>query len=204
MITGLVRRPHYEEVLAAAIKDKESKHEWENEEAEGKADNSKRQAEGSEGASKEAKRVRITLDDEEIQDMPEWDIFEDDCEEQQPPTEEEEYPLEAGADESESTAGTCTEAKNQAGAPVEERRAVRVGGVISSNEETGEQKRKRIMKQGREDQSKRWEARRANKRKARQHTEQPKKRSDRAKCTLDCLQASKGKKGQKEHIMRGA
>ena len=26
MTSGLVRRPHYEEVLAAAIKDKESKH----------------------------------------------------------------------------------------------------------------------------------------------------------------------------------
>ena len=39
-------------------------------------------------------RVKTTLDDDEIQDIPEWewDIFEERGEEPQPPTEEEEEP----------------------------------------------------------------------------------------------------------------
>ena len=124
----------------------------------------------SEVVSKEAKRVKTTLDDDEIQDMPEWDIFEEYREEQQPPTEEEERSIEADANGNRSTAGARTEETSQTDAPVEERRAVRVGGVISSNEEAGEQKRRRIMKQRKEDlskssgggqASKRWEAIRA-------------------------------------------
>ena len=71
----------------------------------------------------------------------------------QPPTEEEEHLATAETEKTKSTSKTQTEKTDRADASTVERRAVRVGGVKSYNEETGEQVRRRIAKQRIKDQN---------------------------------------------------
>ena len=134
------------------------------------ANQGKRQTRESESENKAIKRVRTTFDDEEGEDAFEWDIFEDEQQDQQPPTKEEEDQTGTEAGGEGCTAENETITGDPGEAPVKERRAIRVGGVRSNNEETGEQSRRGIRKNrkaalskssGRGQASKRWEPLRA-------------------------------------------